>query len=199
MTAYSSLINPKWVFGHSALLHDFAARVKRPGKLVLTAFGEDPSRVNPDTGKPGIRLAPKVFHVEVGDHALMAERVGEVASLAHYNVYMPLAVFHPDLRPGAKGAEADILACFGLVADFDDANAANWADRLPIPPHYVLETSSGRFQAFYFLKDPMPVEAVKPVAQRLKAYAGCDHGTSDISHVWRIAGTLNWPNAKKVG
>ena len=44
----------------------------------------------------------------------------------------------------------------------------------------------------------MPPEAAKPVAERLKAYAGCDHGTADISHVWRVAGTLNWPNAKKV-
>ena len=91
-----------------------------------------------------------------------------------------------------------IVACFGLVADFDDADAARWADRLPIPPQYVLETSSGRFQAFYFFTKPVPPEAAKPVAERLKAYAGCDYGTADISHVWRVAGTLNWPNAKKV-
>jgi hypothetical protein len=192
------LINSNWIFGHSALLHDRAGRAKQPGKLVLTGFGEDPSRMNPETGKLGVRLTPKVFHVDVGDHALMTERVGEIAGLAHYNVYMPLAVFRADLRPGAKGAEEDVVACLGLVADFDDQDAANWADRLPIAPHYVLETSNGRFQAFYFFKDPAPVEAVKPVAQRLKAYAKCDHGTSDISHVWRIAGTLNWPNAKKV-
>ncbi len=84
------------------------------------------------------------------------------------------------------------------MADFDDAHAARWAERLPIPPQYVLETSSGRFQAFYFFTKPVPPEAAKPVAERLKAYAGCDYGTADISHVWRVAGTLNWPNAKKV-
>jgi hypothetical protein len=45
---------------------------------------------------------------------------------------------------------------------------------------------------------PKALEVVKPVAERLKAFALCDHGTSDISHVWRVPGALNWPNAKKV-
>jgi hypothetical protein len=39
---------------------------------------------------------------------------------------------------------------------------------------------------------------VKPIASLLKAFAGCDHGTADCSHVWRIGGTLNWPNGRKV-
>ncbi len=54
----------------------------------------------------------------------------------------------------------------------------------------VLETSAGRFQAFYVFDKPQPVDAVKPMAERLKAFGRCDHGTSDISHVWRVAGTL---------
>jgi len=191
-------INSHWIVGHSNLIHELASRVKQPGKLVMTGFGENPSGVDPNTGTLGLRLAPKVFHTDIGDRKLMVKRAQEIAHLPHYNVYMPLAVFRPDLPSGAKGSEADIVACFGLVADFDDEEAANWADRLPVPPHYVLETSKGRFQAFYFFKDPVSVAAVKPVAERLKAYARCDHGTSDISHVWRIPGTPNWPNAKKV-
>jgi hypothetical protein len=69
---------------------------------------------------------------------------------------------------------------------------------LPIPPNYVLETSAGRFQAFYLFDKPEELKVVKPIAERLKAFARCDHGTSDISHVWRVPGALNWPNAKKV-
>jgi predicted P-loop ATPase len=38
---------------------------------------------------------------------------------------------------------------------------------------------------------------VKPIAVRLKSFCHCDHGTADISHVWRVPGTLNWPNKKK--
>src|ERR1700688_171918 len=149
----SPLINSNWIFGHCAPLHDPAGRAKQPGKLVFSAFGQHPSRVNPETGKPGLGLTPKVFHVDIGDHALMAKRVGEVADLAHYNAYMSLAVFRADLPAGKKGSEEDVVACLGLVADFDDADAANWADRLPLPPQYVLETSSGRFQAFYLFKE----------------------------------------------
>jgi RepB DNA-primase N-terminal domain len=102
------------------------------------------------------------------------------------------------LPSGAKGLERDIVACLGIVADFDDPDAARWAERLPIPPNYVLETSEGRFQAFYLFDKPEALEVVKPLAERLKAFAKCDHGTSDISHVWRVPGALNWPNAKKV-
>ena len=191
-------INTKWIFGHCAVVHHLAGRTQQPGKIVVAAFGEDPSKINPETGKPGVRLPPKVAHFDIGDPAPVHKHLCEIAGQPHYNAYMPLAIFRPDLPAGSKGAEKDIVGCFGLVADFDDADAARWAERLPIPPQYVLETSAGRFQAFYLFTKPVPPEAAKPVAERLKAYAGCDHGTADISHVWRVAGTLNWPNAKKV-
>ena len=191
-------INPNWIFAHCVVVHHLAGRSKQPGKLVVTAFGEDPSQVNSKTGKPGLPLPPKVLHFDIGDPKRMSERVRELASQPHYNIYMPLAIFQPDLSAGSKGSEKDIVGCFGLVADFDDADAARWSDRLPIPPQYVLETSAARFQAFYLFTDPVPFDIVKPVAKRLKAYATCDNGTADISHVWRVAGTLNWPNAKKV-
>ncbi|MGA8550961.1 MAG: DNA-primase RepB domain-containing protein [Stellaceae bacterium] len=69
---------------------------------------------------------------------------------------------------------------------------------LALTPNYVLETSAGRFQAFYLFDKPEAPEDVKRVAERLKAFAKSDHGTMDVSHVWRVPGALNWPNAKKV-
>ena len=196
-------MNPLPDFGlisaHAMVIQDRARLVKAPGNLVITGFGEDPGQTDRKTGKPGLHLPPKIIHVGVGDMHRIADAINQIASLPHYNVYMPLAVFRPDLPEGAKGGETDVIGCFGIVADFDDADAPRWAERLPIPPQYVLETSAGRFQAFYLFSKAEPLEAVKPVAQRLKEFAKCDHGTSDISHVWRIAGTLNWPNAKKVG
>jgi hypothetical protein len=82
---------------------------------------------------------------------------------AHRNVYLSLAVLRPDLPPAKKGFEADIVGVLGIVADFDDPEAAHWAHRLPLPPDYVLETSAGRFQAFYILDKPYPVEEAKPI------------------------------------
>jgi len=193
-------LTPKFINAHAIMvINDRARLVKAPAKLVVTGFGEDPSQVDPKTGKLGLRLPPKIIHVNIGDTARIVEAINQIAKLPHYNAYMSLAVYRHELAENAKGGEADIVACFGLVADFDDPDAANWAERLPIPPQYVLETSAGRYQAFYLFREPVPVAAVKPIAERLKVFAGCDHGTSDVSHVWRIAGTLNWPNAKKVG
>jgi hypothetical protein len=194
----SSLLDPKLIREHSGLVHDFALRFPEPGKLVIAAFGEDPCREDPKTKKPGLKLPPRIIHSGLADVDLTAKAIRELGELPHYNVYMPLVVFRPDLPHGSKGSEKDVLVCSGLVADFDDPDAARWAERLPLEPQYVLETSQGRFQCFYLFSKPVPLEAVKPVAERLKAFAQCDHGTSDISHVWRVPGTLNWPNGKKV-
>ena len=73
---------------------------------------------------------------------------GRLGQEPHRNVYVPLAVMSPDLAPGKKGTEADIIGVLGLVGDFDDADAANYASRLPVTAPYVLETSPGRFQTF---------------------------------------------------
>jgi hypothetical protein len=184
---------------HCEMIHTLAAPLAGQGKLVIGCFGEDPGRLNPKTGALGCPLAPRVVHVEIGAIEATDRTVADLTVGEHRNVYMSLAVFRSDLRKRRKGFEKDIVAVLGLVADFDDTDAARWAERLPLPPNFVLETSAGRFQAFYLFDKPEALAIGKLIAARLKAYAACDHGTADLSHVWRIAGTLNWPNAKKVG
>ena len=191
-------IEPGWIRDHVQLIHMLAAPLRGQGTIVAAVFGEDPSRIDANTGKPGLPLKPRVVHAVVGGVKETLDGLARYVNLPHHNVYMPLAVFRPDLPSWAKGYERDVVACLGVVADFDDPDAVKWAERLPMPPNYVLETSAGRFQAFYLFDKPEPLELVKPVAERLKAYAHCDHGTSDVSHVWRVPGALNWPNAKKV-
>ena len=192
-------ISPELVRVHVEIIHRLAAPLAGKGKLVTAGFGEDPDKLHPKTHKPGCPLPPSVVHFEIGDIEIAVCTVTKLTVGEHRNVYASLAVFRSDLAPGKKGFEKDIIAVLGLVADFDDADAARWAERLPLPPNLVLETSAGRFQAFYLFDKPEAFAAVKTIAARLKAYAACDHGTADLSHVWRIAGTLNWPNAKKVG
>jgi RepB DNA-primase from phage plasmid len=178
---------PLLISDHVQLIHMFAETLVGRGIVVIAGFGEDPNQIDPKTGKPGRRLPPKVGHAVVGDVRQTLLELNKFIGLPHYNAYTPLAIFRPDLPPGTKGSERDIVASLGLVADFDDPDAARWAKRLPLPPNYVLETSAGRFQAFYLFDKPEAVEVVKLVAERLKKFAGCDHGTSDISHVWRIS------------
>jgi hypothetical protein len=134
---------------------------------------------------------------EIGQVAPMVKFIAALTEKPHRNVYVPLAVLRPNLDPNKKGAEADVIGSLGLVGDFDDADAKNWRARLPVEAHLALETSRGRFQPFLLFDKPYPPEEVKPIAVRLKSFCHCDHGTADISHVWRVPGTLNWPNKKK--
>jgi hypothetical protein len=184
---------------HCEMIHRLASPLAGQGKLVIASFGEVPAQLKPKTGTPGYPLPPCVVHVQIGDIDTTIRTVAKLTANEHRNVYMPLTVFRSDLPKGRKGFERDILAILGLVADFDDADATRWAERLPLAPNFALETSTGRFQSFHLFDKPEELASAKPVAARLKAYAGGDHGTADLSHVWRIAGTLNWPNAKKVG
>jgi hypothetical protein len=198
ITQSAAEIVPDWIRDHVRLIHLLAQPLVGQGKVIATCFGEDPDEIDPKTGNPGRSLRPRVIHAAVGEANETLKGLAQYIKQQNYNVYMPLAVFRPDLPSWQKGFERDVVACLGIVADFDDPDAAQWAERLPIPPNYVLQTSAGRFQAFYLFDKPEALKVVKPVAERLKAFAKCDHGTSDISHVWRVPGALNWPNAKKV-
>lgn len=163
---------------------------KTNGKLVIASFGEDPAS--------GRSIHPKINHFNLGDISRMIDYIGNVSSDEHRNIYMPYALMRSDLPSNKKGSIKDIVSVFGLCADFDDDRAHDYLKRLPMEPDFVLETSKGRFQAVYLFASLVEPEAAIEVAKLLKDYSECDTGTKDISHVWRINGTLNWPNSKKV-
>lgn len=170
------------------LLTTSAKATKIDGKLVLTGYGEDPQ-----TGK---KLSSLIQHFPIGDVSRMADQAMAWTIKQHINVYLAPVVMRSDLPATKRGGKNDIVAVFGLVADYDDADAPNWPRRVSIAPSYVLETSPGRFQTG-FLLDPSDYPHAETLAKRLQLTAKCDHGTGDINHVWRLPGTLNWPNKKK--
>jgi hypothetical protein len=47
----------------------------------------------------------------------MVQQIVLLSHEQHRNIYMPLAVFAPDLQPRRKGDEAKVVAVLGLVAD----------------------------------------------------------------------------------
>lgn len=122
-----------WIRAHVMLIHQLAAPLAGNGVVVVTGYGEDPVEINSKTEKPGRPLRPKVSHAAIGKIRETLDAVSRFVKQPHYNLYMPLAIYGPDLRQGAKGSERDIIACLGIVADFDDAEAARWAERLPLP------------------------------------------------------------------
>jgi RepB DNA-primase N-terminal domain len=178
------------VRAHVEILHRHAEPFRGRGKLIVASYGQDPI-----TGK---NISPKVLHFGIGHIDPMVEQIDVLSHEQHRNIYIPLAILHPDLPPGKKGEESQVVASLGLVADFDDTDAANFRERMPVRANYVIETSPGRFQPFLLFDEPTEPGHAKHLAQSLKDFTVCDHGTADISHVWRIPGTLNWPNKKKV-
>jgi len=176
------------VRSHIEMLHELAAGID--GILPLCVYGE-----NPDTKR---KLAI-VQHFLVGDVEGMTAAALAYAGHPDANVYAPLAVMRRNLGRGEKGSERDVIATLGAVTD-DDADAGRSA-RSPVGPNYVLQTSAvpaANRQGFILFDRALPLAEAKPLLEALSRASGGDHGTKDASHVWRVPGTANWPNAKKV-
>lgn len=171
---------------HVEMLHRLAAGVD--GVLVVSTYYANPTG---ESDAPG-----SVTHHRVGDIEGMVESILAHADVPNANVFTGLQVMRRGLGRGKRGAEADIVAMLGLVVDLDADTGK--AGSMPTDPNLVLETSVGNFQPFVLLDHPLSIQEAKPLAAALKRATGSDHGTADVAHVWRIPGTLNWPNRKKL-
>ncbi|MGY3611265.1 MULTISPECIES: DNA-primase RepB domain-containing protein [unclassified Bradyrhizobium] len=165
---------------HVELFHHLARGVR--GLFIVCAFHDD---------RPGT-----ISQHRVGDVEGMVEAIMAHADTPNANVYMSFCLMRLDLERGKKGAEADVIATIGLVADMDADTGK--VGKMPIEPSYVIETSPGNSQQVILFDRPLLPEEAKPLATALKKASGSDHGTGDISHVWRIPGTLNWPTKTKL-
>jgi hypothetical protein len=172
---------------HFVYLNHAAERAKVPGKLVLAIYGE-----NPDTRE---KFA-EVRHFEIGDHAGMTAAAMEFDGVPNRNVYAPTAIMRPDLEAARKGGEGDIVSVLALVID-GDADKDKDRPTAPLLADYIVETSAGNIQEFLFLDRPLPPVEAKPLARALQRATKAEFA-DDLSHVWRVPGALNWPNAEKV-
>lgn len=169
---------------HVGMLHRLAEGLT--GVLVVSAF----NAALPDDR--GI-----VTHHRIGDVDDMVAAIEAHRDTPHINVYCGLQVMRPNLARGKRGAESDIVAVLGLVADMDSDTGRNTGE-YPVEPNYVIETSPGNLQPMWLFDRPLQATVAKAIAKQLKTATGSDHGTGDITHVWRVPGTNNWPNAKKL-
>ena len=162
-----------------------------PGKFVVARYGEDP--------KTGARLDTVNIHVPHSEGVEgLCKAVRLLAGTPGGNVYIMAALVRDDLPDGLKGTEADTVGVLAFVADFDAGHdPASREDRLPDTAHAEVETSPGNFQSWLFFDRPYPPEDVKPILRALVTKVGCDPTCKDVSHVYRVPGTLNWANKAK--
>ncbi|CAI2935040.1 AAA family ATPase [Aminobacter niigataensis] len=172
------------VRNHVEMLHRLAAGVD--GVLVVSVFNAN----LPDD--KGI-----VTHHAIGDVGGMVDAIDAHSQTPGANCYVGLQVMRRGLARGSRGKEADIAAVLGLVADMD-ADTGKGDGEYPLPPNLVVETSPGNMQPFWLFDRPVAPAIAKDIAKGLKVATGSDHGTGDVCHVWRVPGTLNHPNKKKL-
>jgi hypothetical protein len=171
---------------HVEMLHQLSAGID--GVLVTSTYFADPTG---DNDVPGT-----VTHHAVGDADGMVDSIMTHAHTPNANTFTGLQVMRKGLKRGSRGKEADIVAVLGLVVDLDADTGR--AGEMPVESSLCLETSPGNYQPFILFDRAVPPAEAKPLADALKRATGSDHGTADVTHVWRIPGTLNWPNAKKL-
>lgn len=186
MTATAPQIETSPIRAHVEMLHRLAAGIA--GKFVVSTFFANPIGEDAAGGT--------ISHHSVGDVEGMTDAVMAHVGTPNANVYICPNLMRPNLERGRKGSESDVVAVLALVADLDSDTGR--AGDMPVAPNYVVESSPGNFQCFVLFDRPLTLSEAKPLAGSLKRAAGADHCTMDISHVWRVPGTNNWPNRKKL-
>jgi hypothetical protein len=177
------------VHAHVSMLHELARGAQVDGVLVLACYGE-----NPQTGR---KVGSTVEHFAIGDVECMTASVMCKEGRDHLNVYIPWHIMRRDLAAGARGGLNDLRAVLALPVDLDSDTGK--AGELPLKPQYVIETSADNSQPVYVFDRALSPEEAQPIAEALWEATGGDSGTKDLAHVWRVPGTINWPNKKKVG
>lgn len=100
----------------------------------------------------------------------------------------------PHLLKRAERKKEFALPSRVLWADLDECNPKNLGRYGEPKPQLVLQTSQGRWQAYWFLKQPTAPERVEEMNHRIAiAYkdCGCDQGGFDLTQLLRLP-TLNW-------
>jgi hypothetical protein len=184
---YSDLIKPDLITQQIELMHAHCARLglADAGQMPLCAF-------HPISGKS------RIARFAIGEAKRMAGTAAQWAK--ELNVYVPVHLMRPDLPPGKRGKADDITAVFGAVIDADSDKDSGHTPP-DIAPTFTLITSripTLNRQLFWLLDEAVERDRALQLMRLLYRKCGGDHGTKDVAHVWRIAGTLNFPNQAKI-
>jgi hypothetical protein len=170
---------------HVEMRHLLAAEANVDGVLTLTIIEQ-----NFNGGKDAIHT----LQFGIGDIETEFNAILSYEGRANVNLYAPWSIFRRDLQRGKKGGESEVVRVLAFVGDMD--NDTGKAGVMPIEAPYVIETSPGNSQHVLPLARPLHAAEAKPIAVAFGDAARCDARSKDISGIWRIPGTYNWPNKK---
>ena len=173
---------------HARLIHDAAKHID--GYIVVGV-----GRCDPNSDERSFRS----YRARVGDIGKTVEQVMDQDGVPNANVWIGLFVVRPDAPRKSRGDAETCAAVLGLVADLDRDKGDRSASAFPFDdPTYVVRTSPANEQPALIFDEPMAYADAKRLAERLSAHVGGDGATGDPVHVWRVDGTANWPDRKKI-
>jgi hypothetical protein len=115
---------------------------------------------------------------------------------AGHNVYLEGRTVREGLRGSERGKLADTAAVFALVVDSDADKQMGWNPT--VRPSMIVETSPGNHQYWLFLKEAVTPQVGQALGERIRKAVNSDHDTGNPTQPYRVAGTVNYPTAKKI-
>ena len=183
-----------------SLYHERAAAAGVDGILVL--FAVCPNLDDPKEGEKKPKEEKEVHHFEIGDVEGMIRKAIELREFG--NIWLGPALYRRGISSRSRGRKEDIIAVLGLVID-DDGDGDT--DKRAVRPKGIAETieittstkPAINLQPHFIFHRALPPDEANTLAELFHKKCGGDHGTKDISHVWRLPDLLNFPNRKKLG
>ena len=185
----SDLIDPAAVHKFIALVHERAAAAiagvnnARPAVLHLCSAAPDDARS---------------FHsaYNIGDIEHMAADA-LIDSEAGKNVFVEPRLVRPDRPSERRGDLTSTLAVFASVADGDHDTKKPFT--APVPPSAIVQTSKTNEHSWYFFKRAIGYNDAQELGRLIrKSGCGGDACSGNCVQPFRVAGTVNYPNQKKV-
>ena len=165
------------------ILHGAAARAladySSPGLLQLVTI---PS----DGGPTGNRRYPLGAGDTMADAAIASARAG-------LNVYVEGRTLAPDASGRGDAAATRYVFAFVDDADHDKGKGGS----LSLQPSLTVETSPGNRHAWLFLDFGIPADEADRIGRAMRAAVGSDSATAKLTQPYRVAGTPNFPDARK--
>lgn len=132
------------------------------------------------------RMRSFILHGSLWDHAdeiLARQREG-------YGVFVTI-----NATNGQGRETKDITAVRAFAADLDGAPKEN-IFRFPLVPSITVESSPGKYHAWYFLssQEECPLEKYTPVMERIARIIESDHKICDLPRVLRVPGFFHQKN-----
>jgi hypothetical protein len=167
------------------LLHTRAAAalrdVRRHGVLHLVSIAPDDR---------GMSVSP--FNIGDVDHML---ETALIDAKAGRNVYVETRTVRPG-RPNERGKLEATIAVFALVIDCDADKGRG--GHVNGDASAIVETSPGNSHRWLFLERALGAAEAQALGIMIRKASGADHCTGVITQPYRVAGTVNFPDSKKI-